>query len=113
MNEERIDLSALDPARDPDRIERIVEGVRAGIELRIGEEPWTTGLGRAWIPALLAAAVAGVLAVAAPRLAGPTAVGADPLAVTIGVPAPLARWAAEEEPPSTAEVLATLETSSR
>lgn len=113
MNEERIDLSALDPARDPDRIEKIVEGVRAGIERRIGEESWTAGLGRAWMPALLAAAVTGVLAVAALRFIDSPTVGADPLAVSIGVPAPLARWAAEEEPPSVAEVLATLETPSR
>ncbi|MGH7567305.1 MAG: hypothetical protein ACREK2_10790 [Gemmatimonadota bacterium] len=116
MTDERIDLSPLDPARDPDRVERIMGAVRAGIAGSGSIEPWTAPLARAWIPALLAAAIAGLLAVSAPRSLeqpAPTAGTADPLAISIGVPAPIARWAASEEPPSAAEVLAAMEAHAR
>lgn len=115
MTDERIDLGALDPGRDPDRIERIAGAVRAAIDDRPRARVWTTAIGRAWFPSLLAAAVAGLLALAAPRLAGhaPSRPEPDPLAVWVGVPVPLAAWATAEEPPTAAEVLAALEGTSR
>ena len=116
MNDERIDLSSLDPGRDPDRIERIVAAVRAGIEAGETSATWTDPLDRAWIPALLAAAAAGLLALAVPRFSEqPPAsmVSADPLATSIGVPAPLARWAVSAEPPPVEEVLTAMEPYSR
>ena len=115
MTDERIDLSLLDPGHDPDRIGRIVGAVRSGIAARELAEPWTAPLARAWLPALLAAAVAGVLAAAAPRIAerGVAAPGADPLAISIGVPAPLARWAATEELPPATDVVNAVEAWSR
>jgi hypothetical protein len=111
VTDERIDLSSLDPGRDPDRIGRIVGAVRSGIAERELGQPWAAPLARVWIPALLAAAVAGVLAAAAPRIAGRGAAvgGADPLAISLGVPVPLALWAAAEEPPTATDVLDVME----
>ena len=116
MTDDRIDLSLLDPAADPDRIERIVGAVRARIAASEIAEPWVAPLARAWIPAFAAAALAGLLALAVPRSAerpAPAADSADPLAVSLGVPSQLARWATSEEFPSTAEVLTAIQPSSR
>jgi hypothetical protein len=118
VTDERIDLSSLDPGRNPDRIERIVAAVRTGIEA--GETSaaaappptWTAQLDRAWIPALLAAAVAAILALAVTRFAEQppaTILSADPLATSIGIPAPIARWAASAEYPPVEEVLTAME----
>ena len=112
MTDGRIDLNPLDPGRDPDRIERIVGNVLSGIGA--GEAPmtWTAPLARVWIPALLAAAAAAFLAFAVPGPTerSPSTTGyADPLAVSIGVPAPLAHWAATAEHPPAGEVLTAME----
>jgi hypothetical protein len=111
VTDARIDLSPLDPGRDPDRIERIVEGVLAGIATGEVSEPWIVALSRAWVPALVAAALAGLLALAVPRFTerrAPAGSSADPLAISIGVPPPFAGWAASEELPPTADVLSAI-----
>ncbi len=78
MDEGRIDLSPLDPGRDPARLERMVQGVlaRAGAPV---PEPFSASLvGRGRVAFLAAAAIAALAWVPALAGRGSSAPAADP-----------------------------------
>lgn len=107
MSEERVDLSNLDPTRDPQRWDRLVES--------IASKAWAARQRRLTVahqlvvwarPSLMAAAVAALLPWIA-ALAGET--GSEPQAAIDADPAyVLAQWAETDERPSASRILQVL-----
>jgi len=84
MDDRRIDLSALDPGRDPERLERMVQSVLARAGRPGGESVASVLVARGWIGVAVAAAAAAL--VWAPVLAGrwggaKDVLASDPVAV--------------------------------
>jgi hypothetical protein len=112
-------LRALDPTRDPERLERLVGGILAatGPELARRAEAHAAraslllGLSDWLRPALAAAALLAFLALAA-LLGGGARADVEPppgLTQALGYPAPVATWVETERTPSVEEVLISLE----
>jgi len=109
-------LQALDPGRDPERFERLVDGIlaAAGPELarraEVQAAPASLLLGLSdWLrPALAAAALLAFLAL----VGGGARADVEPppgLTEALGYPAPVATWVETERTPSVEEVLISLE----
>ncbi len=112
MNDDPIDLSPLDPASDPERLERLIGAIRVQVAPVLALVAARRGVMEqiaAWrTPMLVAAAV--VVAVSAVllagvRRAGAAATGTPHLAEAVGVPAPVAEWLRRGELPTSAELL--------
>ncbi len=112
-------LRALDPGRDPERLDRLVNGIlaAAGPELarraavHAARGSLLLGLSDWLRPALAAAALLAFLALAA-LLGGGTRADVEPppgLTQALGYPAPVATWVETERTPSVEEVLISLE----
>jgi hypothetical protein len=117
MNDERLDLRALDPTRDPERFERTVGRImdRAALPLaarrtRLSAVGQVT---RWWRPMLavaaaLAIAAIGVLTQVSP--ASPAAATPEPgVAEAIGIPTTVATWMVSAETPTAAQVYTAFE----
>ncbi len=112
-------LRALDPGRDPERFERLVDGIlrAAAPELARRAEaqavPPSLLLGLSdWLrPALAAAALVAFLALATLVGGGARADLEPPPGLTeaLGYPAPVATWVETERAPSVEELLISLE----
>jgi hypothetical protein len=104
MDERRIDLSALDPGRDPERLERMVRAVLARAEAP-PPHPFASALVARGRTAVIAAAVLAVAAwipaLAVRRAASTASSPADPVAA-------VASWAREGAIPEGAELFRTL-----
>jgi hypothetical protein len=116
MDEERIDLSPLDPARDPQRwqafVERTLGRAEAALERRGRAGAW--GVLAAWgRPVLAAAAVLAAVLVAATALirGGAKDAGASGAAHVLAVHS--SEWATGARPFSTRELIASLEADGR
>jgi hypothetical protein len=117
MTDRKIDLSPLDPSRDPLRWERMVRSVAArGAEAAARGRPATLALQLvAWARPAMAAAAALALAVWVPAWlrAGPTATTTPPSTTTpagtaADTAARLAAWAATDESATASSLLLTL-----
>lgn len=118
--EPRLDLSPLDPRRDPDRWERMVAGVLArasipdAIVIPLVRGPLATLAG--WARPLLAAAAA-IVALSLVSLGGQApavavAASADEPATMVealAVPEPVAGWITEERGPQRGDLLVALD----
>ncbi|HSB55832.1 MAG TPA: hypothetical protein VLD58_15830 [Gemmatimonadales bacterium] len=105
-----IDLSPLDPRRDPARFERMVGAI---VQAAMTPPRATRGtlvlaeLLRWTRPALAAAAVVALVAgTALFSLRRPSAAPGEAILEAVGIPEPLAAWARADHYPSTAELLA-------
>lgn len=117
MTDERLDLRALDPTRDPERFERVIGRImdRAALPLAARRTRLTAvgQLTRWWRPMLaLAAAVAiaaiGVLTQVSPTV--PSTGDVEPgVAQAIGIPTTLATWMASDGTPTAAQVYTAFE----
>ena len=106
MDDERIDLSALDPSRDAARWDQMIESVAArALEARSRPSPVALQV-VAWAPAALVLAAAAALVV----WLAPTGSGTPAATPPAQQPAAfaLAQWASSGELPKTAELLETL-----
>lgn len=117
MTDDRIDFTPLDPTRDPERFERIVQDVMAEAEdllaARRAEHGVIGQVAGWWKPLLAAAAAVAVVSAATLRLApadtrSETEFG---IAEAIGVPTSVADWLETDEAPTAAELLFALEDS--
>jgi hypothetical protein len=107
MDEERLDLSALDPRSRPERWEGMVSGILAHAPAAVRERGLLAVLGEWARPALAAASFvglvsAGLLALSLERD------GAPPRAQTLAeslLPAPLDEWVADGRMPSEVDLL--------
>lgn len=116
MDDERTDLTPLDPTADHERFGLLVAGVvaAAGVALaaRRARQSAVAQVAGWWRPLLAAAAITAIIALAS--LAGSdgsarsstTEVG---LAEVIGVPSQIAEWVRSEEAPTPAELVLILE----
>lgn len=119
MDRGPVDLSPLDPFRDGERFDRLVQRImdRAASELdrRAARDASIAAVLAGWArPALAAAAVIAVLATASVGALdplGPSAQTADVDAVAdaFDLPAPLAGWLADDGPPSVSALIAAAE----
>jgi hypothetical protein len=107
MNDERIDLSVLDPSQDPQRWDRIIQSVTARAmearrrRLTISYQLWTWSRPALAIAATVALAIwAGALA-SARNHSATVRENQEPAFV-------LAEWAVSSEPPSTSVILQVL-----
>ncbi len=115
MDEDRIDLSPLDPTRDRDRFERAIQSIQvaAAPELLARSERGglLTQLVRLRGPMLAAASIAAIvsagvlLKVEVPEASAST----DGVAEALGVPSVLALGVHQERAPSLSELLTALE----
>ena len=97
-DDDKIDFSALDPARDRDRFERVVRGIAARASRRRSNDALSLAL-RFWRPALALAACAALALWAPAALRGSGAEArSDPAAQWLG-------WAESGGPDSAAELL--------
>ena len=114
MNDERMDLTPLDPARDPDRYERLVGAVTDAAAMELARRRLrTTAIGQVarWYRPMLAAAAA--IAIAAVTVltqvdsgeTGESDAGYADLAVALGFPQGFANLIDAEAPPTTADLL--------
>lgn len=117
MNDERLDLRALDPTRDPERFDRAIGRImdRAALPLaaRRARRTAVDQVTRWWRPMLaLAAAVTvaaiGVLTQVTPASSG-TAAREPGVAEAIGIPTTLVTWLAADGMPTAAEVYTAFE----
>jgi hypothetical protein len=113
---ERFDLTPLDPTRDSERFESAVRAIidaaseqlaarRAGVGVFTQVAGW-------WKPLLAAAAITGIVALAALAslpAGGPADGSEGGIAEAIGIPEQVASWVLEEEAPDVADLLVTLE----
>jgi len=115
MTDDRIDLSPLDPTRDPVRYARAVRGIMDAAMLPLAaRRARVTPIGqvtRWWRPMLaMAAAFAlaaiGVLTQVTPATAAPQEAG---VAEALGIPTAVASWMTTGETPSGAQVFAAFE----
>ncbi len=121
MDTERVDLSALDPAADPDRWERLIRAimVRAAPELArraAGYDPFEL-LGTWARPMIAAAATLAVVALASlMRPRGPVELRASAslgVVEALRVPSPAADWLSEDRSPTVTDLVSALETDPR
>jgi hypothetical protein len=108
--DDRIDLSALDPAADPARFERLLSAVAAdAVQARAARGPVPPTLLDlvSWTRPLLAVA-ATIAVVAGAALVSLRRSGAAPesLAESVGIPRAVAEWAAQGEHPPAAALIA-------
>lgn len=116
MTDDRIDLSSLDPTRDPERFGRIVRAISIGaageLAARRARSSVIGQVGLWWRPLFAAAAIAGVISLLALSKFGGSISSAETefgIAEAIGVPEALADWVGSEETPTTADLLLSLE----
>lgn len=115
MTDDRIDFGPIDPRQDPERFERIVGSImeRAASELsaRRAGRGVLEAISLWWKPTLAAAALAGLLylGVAAGLRPEEEVGGQVGIAEAIGMPTTVADWVRSDEPPTTEELLLTLE----
>lgn len=116
MDDERLDLTALDPTMDEERWERMIEGIlfRARPELaRRAARAGVLGILGDWMwPALSAAALAAVvsgavLAQAGSRMEGTVVAGG--IVPALGVAEPVSAWLDEERGPQVSDLIFALE----
>jgi hypothetical protein len=115
MEEQRVDLSALDPASNELRYERLVRGVLAAAEAELArraraQTPLTV-LGMWARPMMAAAAIMAVLAgsVLFTLDRGEASETSDSLAEGLGIPAPAAEWLMEDREPTRADLVLAME----
>lgn len=116
MTDDRIDFAPLDPTEDPQRFDRIVGAIaeRAAEELA-ARRLKANVFGQVvhwWKPLLAAAAITGIVSISAlARLqdSAPESETEIGLAEAIGVPEQVADWIRNEDAPTPAELLVTLE----
>jgi hypothetical protein len=115
MEESRVDLSALDPAWDELRYERLVRGVLSASQQELArrarmQTPLTV-VGMWARPMLAAAAVVAILAGGVLFTLERTAPGeaSDSLAEGLGIPAPAAEWLTENREPTRADLVLAME----
>lgn len=115
MEEQRVDLWALDPASGELRYERLVRGVLAAAEPELArraraQTPLTL-LGMWARPMLAAAAVVAVLAgsVLFTLERGEAAEASDSLTEGLGIPEPAAEWLTENREPTRADLVLAME----
>lgn len=122
MDDERrlehpVDLSALDPATDPERWEalvaRITRAARPELERRSDLASPVISIAGWLRPALATAATLAVMSAAtlllverAPAMRIP---GSSEAATELNLPAPLGDWLSEDRPPTVVEVMVALE----
>jgi hypothetical protein len=116
MDDDRFDFSPLDPTGDHERFERIVRsitGAAAGELTRRRARASVVGqVGLWWRPLLAAAAIAGIVSIGALlRYDGAAPVDDTEIGIAeaIGVPEQVAEWVRSDEPPTTLDLLVTLE----
>jgi len=113
MNDERLDLSALDPTRDPERFERAVGRImdRAALPLA-ARRARLTAMGqvtRWWRPMLAAAAALAMAALGVLTRVDPPAPTELAVAEAIGIPTTVATWMVSAETPTAAQVYTAFE----
>ncbi len=116
MTDDRIDFSPLDPSRDPQRFERIVneisERAAPALAARRAEGYVLGQVTRWWKQLLTAAAITGIVSVSTlarvepPQPLESTEIG---IAEAIGVPGGVADWLWSDEEPTAEELLLALE----
>ncbi len=116
MTDDRIDFSPLDPTRDTERFDGIVRTIMEvtgpGLAARRSRASVFGQVGLWWRPLLAAAAITGIVALAAlARLEDSAQTAAAPtgLAEALGVPEPIAEWVRSDQVPTPAELLIGLE----
>lgn len=120
---ERFELSALDPFSDPAHADAFVGGVLARSELELarrrraaaaGELAWNGvsvfSIVAGWArPALAAAIAAAAISVVALRFAAGEAEATAGVVEALALPTPVETWLVEERAPATADLVMTLE----
>lgn len=120
---ERFELSVLDPFSDSAHADAFVRGVLARSELELarrrraasaGELTWggvsVLSIVAGWArPALAAATVAAAISVVALRFATGEAEATAGVVEALAVPTPVETWLVEERAPATADLIMTLE----
>ncbi len=116
MTDDRIDFSPLDPTGDAERFDGVVrsimEAAGPGLASRQGRASVFGQVGLWWRPLLAAAAITGIVALAAlARLedSAQSAAAQSGLAEALGVPDPIAEWVRSDQVPTPAELLIGLE----
>jgi hypothetical protein len=117
MTDNRIDFSALDPLQEKERFERKVRSITAaaGPELA-ARRARASVFGQVagwWRPLLAAAAITGIVSIAALAQSEGTAGQSEAeigVAEAIGMPQQIAQWMRSDELPTAAELLIELET---
>ena len=115
MNDDRLDLSPLDPTRDPVRYARALRRIMDHAALPLAaRRARVTPIGqvtRWWRPMLALAAALAVAAVGVLTRVGPVSPAAREagLAEALGIPAAVATWMTTGEAPSGAQVFAVFE----
>lgn len=115
MTDDRIDFSPLDPTRDPERFDGIVRSIVGSASSQlVARRARATVFGQVslwWRPLLAAAAITGVVALAALARLDDSAQAAAPtgLAEALGVPDPIAEWVRSDQVPTATELLIGLE----
>lgn len=113
MDDERIDLTPIDPTAAPPRFDAIVGRIMSRAAGTLAERRQAgTALAQIahwWRPTLAAAAVLAVVALGTLALADtPAGAGTESgIAEAVGVPSSLAPWVRVEESPTTAELVFT------
>ncbi len=112
MTDDRIDFSPLDPTRDPERFDGLVRSILGAASTQLADRrARATVFGQVslwWRPLLAAAAITGVVALAAlARLedSAQPAVAETGLAEALGVPDPIAEWVRSDQVPTPAELI--------
>jgi anti-sigma-K factor RskA len=113
MNDERLDLRALDPTRDPERFERAVGRImdRAALPLA-ARRARLTAVGqvtRWWRPMLAVAAALAIVALGVLTRVDPAAATEPGVAEAIGIPTTVATWMVTAETPTAAQVYTAFE----
>ncbi|HEX7117596.1 MAG TPA: hypothetical protein VF212_02330 [Longimicrobiales bacterium] len=121
MDIERVDLSALDPAADAERWERLVRRIMAGAAPELARraatrDPFT--LLASWArPMIAAAAAITVISFAVlRRTPGPVEIGSTAsrgIVEALEVPSPAADWLNEDRAPTVTDLVSVLEADNR
>ncbi len=116
MTDDRIDFSPLDPSQEAERFDGIVRSIMTAaapqLARRRGRASVFGQVGLWWRPVLAAAAITGIVALAAlARLetAAPAPTADTGLAEALGVPEQIAQWVRSDEVPTPAELIVALE----
>lgn len=109
MSDERLDLRAFDPTRDPERFEGAVRQImdRAALPLAARRARLTAvaQVTRWWGPMLALAAAVAIAAIGVLTQTSPTPTARDTgVAEAIGIPTTLATWMASDGTPTAAQV---------
>lgn len=112
MNDDPIDFSDLDPAKDSQRFERAIDRISAAAapilaRRRLRESVWWQLT--AWRKPVFAMGIAAVLLMIGVAQFEVSTVDDEPLsddlALALGVPAGMSDWVANDESPTTAQIL--------